>query len=120
MFVTAVSTGLLCTLISESILLSVTEIDIEATSSLAERFAVTGSVLFYGAVVAVTLHTLNIVRGLFHGKILQTASPSSRSIESYTIASPTSIRSVLAAGADVETVLIPASDTEVPGAPTEL
>ncbi|MEC9124957.1 MAG: hypothetical protein VX515_03055, partial [Candidatus Thermoplasmatota archaeon] len=120
MFVTAVSTGLVCTLISESISLSVTDIDIEATSSLAERFAVIGSVLFYGAVVAVTLHTLNIVRGLFHGKILQTASPSSRSIESYTIASPTSIRSVLAAGADVETVLLPASDTEVPGAPTEL
>ncbi|DAC68487.1 MAG TPA: hypothetical protein D7I12_05850 [Candidatus Poseidoniales archaeon] len=120
MFVTAVSAGLLCILISESILLSVTEIDIEATSSLAERFAVIGSVLFYGAVVAVTLHTLNIVRGLFHGKILQNTSQSSRRIESYTITSSTSIRSVLAAGADVETVLVPASDTDVPGAPTEL
>ena len=120
MFITAVSAGLLCTLISESILLSVTEIDIEATSSLAERFAIIGSVLFYGAVVAVTLHTLNIVRGLFHGKILQNTPQSSRRIETYTITSSTSIRSVLAAGADVETVLIPASDTDVPGAPTEL
>ena len=121
MFLTSSATGLICILISESIDLSLAQFDVEMSSSLSERFAVVGSVIFYGTVLAVILHTLNIVRGLFHGSLQSDDVISdNRKIETYTIAKSTTIRSVLSAGADIDTLLIPASDTEVPGAPTEI
>ena len=43
-----------------------------------------------------------------------------RKIETFTIAESITIRSILTAGADVDTMLVPVSDTEIPGAPTEL
>ena len=121
MFVTATSAGLICMLISESINVSTSQLEVEFNSTLSERFAVVGSVIFYGAVIAIILHTVNVLRGLFHGKIqLENSMSDTRKIETFTIAESITIRSILAAGADVDTMLVPVSDTEIPGAPTEL
>jgi hypothetical protein len=121
MFVTATSAGLICMLISESINVSTSQLEVEFNSTLSERFAVVGSVIFYGAVIAIILHTVNVLRGLFHGKIqLESSMSDTRKIETFTIAESITIRSILAAGADVDTMLVPVSDTEIPGAPTEL
>ena len=121
MFVTATSAGLICMLIAESINLSTSQIEVELNTNLQDRFAVIGSVMFYGAVIAVILHTVNVLRGLFHGRIqVDTSTSDTRKIETFTVAEPITIRSVLSAGADVDTMLTPVSDTEVPGAPTEL
>ena len=121
MFVTATSAGLICMLIAESINLSTSQLEVELNTNLQDRFAVIGSVMFYGAVIAVILHTVNVLRGLFHGRIqVDTSTSDTRKIETFTVAEPITIRSVLSAGADVDTMLTPVSDTEVPGAPTEL
>ena len=121
MFVTATSAGLICMLISESINVSTSQLEVEFNSTLSERFAVVGSVIFYGAVIAIILHTVNVLRGLFHGRIqLESSMSDTRKIETFTIAESITIRSILAAGADVDTMLVPVSDTEIPGAPTEL
>jgi len=121
MFVTATSAGLICMLIAESINLSTSQLEVELNTNLPDRFAVIGSVMFYGAVIAVILHTVNVLRGLFHGRIqVDTSTSDTRKIETFTVAEPITIRSVLSAGADVDTMLTPVSDTEVPGAPTEL
>ena len=121
MFVTATSAGLICMLISESINVSTSQLEVEFNSTLSDRFAVVGSVIFYGAVIAIILHTVNVLRGLFHGRIqLESSMSDIRKIETFTIAESITIRSILTAGADVDTMLVPVSDTEIPGAPTEL
>ena len=95
--------------------------EVEFNSTLSERFAVGGSVIFYGAVIAIIRNTVNVLRGLFHGRIqLESSMSDTRKIETFTIAESIKIRSILAAGAAVAPMLVPVSDTEIPGAPTEL
>ena len=48
---------------------------------------IVGSVIFYGAVIANILHTVNVLRGLFHGRIqLENSMSDTRKIETFTIA----------------------------------
>ena len=90
------SAGLICMLISESINVSTSQLEVEFNSTLSDRFAVVGSVIFYGAVIAIILHTVNVLRGLFHGRIqLENSMSDTRKIETFTIAESITIRSIL-------------------------
>ena len=118
--VTATSAGLICMLIAESINLSTSQLEVELNTNLPDRFAVIGSVMFYGAVIAVILHSQRSPWAVPRQNTGRHLNIRYHKIETFTVAEPITIRSVLSAGADVDTMLTPVSDTEVPGAPTEL
>jgi peptidoglycan biosynthesis protein MviN/MurJ (putative lipid II flippase) len=78
--------------------------------------------MFYGAVIGAILHCLNMVSGLFRGAIVAEASATASSIkaDSYSLASPTSVRRILAAGAGMDTEVVPVGESDDAGSATKL
>ncbi len=89
---------------------------------LAADIQAVGAVLFYGAVVGAIMHTLNAVSGLFRGARTDTERATSSSIttEAYSLASPTSVRKILAGGASLDTTVVPSGESDDAGSATEL
>ena len=81
-----------------------------------------GAILFYGAVVGAIMHTLNAVSGLFRGARVDSdrATSSSITTEAYSLASPTSVRKILAGGASLDTTVVPVGESDDAGSATEL
>jgi hypothetical protein len=66
---------------------------------------------------------MNMVNGILRGSFADAqATPSSSSIEpsSYNLTSGTTVRKILASGANLDTEVVPISQTDDPGSPTEL
>jgi hypothetical protein len=114
--------GLTLTLMSDVIGMSLLSAGVLDPSSLAHDLSVTGSVMFYGAVIGAILHCLNMVSGLFRGAIVAEASATASSIkaDSYSLASPTSVRRILAAGAGMDTEVVPVGESDEAGSATKL
>ena len=114
--------GLTLTLMSDVIGMSLLSAGVLDPSSLAHDLSVTGSVMFYGAVIGAILHCLNMVSGLFRGTIVAEASATASSIkaDSYSLASPTSVRRILAAGAGMDTEVVPVGESDEAGSATKL
>ena len=66
----AVLLGLMLSLTSSAIDMALLDAGVEDPSSLSHELSVSASVIFYFAVVAMILHCLNMVSGLFRGGIV--------------------------------------------------
>ncbi len=78
--------------------------------------------MFYGVVIGSILHSLNMVSGIFRGAIVSKKSitSSSISVESYSLVSPTTVRRILASGADLDTEVVPTGENDEKGSATKL
>ncbi len=114
--------GLLITMIADFMDMALVEMMVEDPSSLSEQLRKIGSVMFYGVVIGAILHSLNMVTGIFRGKILSAESvkSSSISVESYSLVSSTTVRKILASGANLDTEVIPTSENDEKGSATKL
>ena len=114
--------GLTVTMMADMIDMALIEATVGDPSSLAGELRVVGAVLFYGTVVGAVLHTLNAVSGLFRGTRVDSERETSSSLspESYSLASPTSVRRILASGANLETTVVPVGESDDAGSATEL
>jgi len=118
----AVLLGLMLNLTSNAIDMALLDAGVEDPSSLSHELSVAASVIFYFAVVAMILHSLNMVSGLFRGGIVGEETEVSSSIESdtYNLASATSVSRILASGAGMDTVVVPVGESDEKGSATDL
>ena len=82
-----------------------------------------GSVIFYFVVLGSIFQCLNMIRGFYRGsKIVNENSQSSTSIsmKSYNLTKTTTVRKLFSKGATMETEIVPVSESEKQGKPTEL
>ena len=68
------------------------------------------------------MHSLNAVSGLFRGTMADAdrATSSSITMEDYSLVTPTSVRKIIAGGADLDTTVVPVGESDDAGGPTEL
>ena len=118
----AVLLGLMLNLTSSAIDMALLDAGVEDPSSLSHELSVAASVIFYFAVVAMILHSLNMVSGLFRGGIVGEETEISSSIESdtYNLASATSVSRILASGAGMDTMVVPVGESDEKGSATDL
>ena len=118
----AVLLGLMLSLTSSAIDMALLDAGVEDPSSLSHELSVAASVIFYFAVVAMILHCLNMVSGLFRGEIVGEDTQESSSIEAdtYNLASATSVSRILASGAGMDTMVVPVGESEEKGSATDL
>ena len=115
--------GLLITLMSDFTDMALTESMAEQGSSINQELRKVGSVMFYGAVIGAIFHCTNTISGQYRGRIMgdvSQASLSSIAIESYSLTGPTTIRKILASGANLDTEVSPSEQSEEKGSATEL
>jgi len=114
--------GLMVTLMSNAIDMALVDAGVLDPSSLAHDLSVAGSVIFYFVVVAMILHCLNMVSGLFRGNIVGEGSESASSIEAgtYNLASATTVSRILSSGAGMDTVVVPVGESDEAGSATDL
>jgi hypothetical protein len=114
--------GLTVSMMSDLIDMALIEAAVDDSSALAADVQAVGAILFYGAVVGAIMHTLNAVSGLFRGARIDTdrATSSSITTEAYSLASPTSVRKILAGGASLDTTVVPVGESDDAGSATEL
>ena len=115
--------GLIITMMADFSEMALVEAAVEDDSTISNKLRAIGSVLFYGTVIGAILHCLNMIRGIFRGAFVDTqATPSSSSIEqaSYNLTAGTTVRKILASGANLDTEIVPISQDEGSGSPTEL
>ena len=114
--------GLTVTMMSDLIDMALIEAAVDDSSALAADVQAVGAILFYGAAVGAIMHTLNAVSGLFRGARADTERVTSSSIttEAYSLASPTSVRKILAGGASLDTTVVPIGESDDAGSATEL
>ncbi len=118
----AVLLGLMLSLTSNAIDIALLDAGVEDPSSLSHELSVAASVIFYFAVVAMILHCLNMVSGLFRGEIVGEDTEVSSSIEAdtYNLASATSVSRILASGAGMDTMVVPVGESDEKGSATDL
>ncbi|MDG1534057.1 MAG: hypothetical protein P8Q35_06435 [Candidatus Thalassarchaeaceae archaeon] len=114
--------GLMVTLMSDVIGMALMDAGVEDPSSLAHDLEVAGSVFFYFTVVAMILHCLNMISGLFRGNIVEEESKMSSSIvvDTYDLASATTVRRILSSGAGMDTMVVPVGESDESGSATDL
>ena len=116
--------GLLMTLMADFSDMALLELDPESNlDGISKEIRVIGSVLFYGTVIGSILHCLNIISGTFRGSISgadQSTPSTSISQESFKLTSGTTVRKILASGANLDTEVVPTLQTDRPGSQTEL
>ena len=114
--------GLSLTMIADFIDMALVEMMVEDPSTLSEELRKLGSVMFYGVVIGAILHSLNMITGIFRGEIISSDSvkSSSISIESYSLVSSTTVRKILASGANLDTEVIPVGEEDEKGSATKL
>ena len=114
--------GLTVSMMSDLIDMALIEAAVDDSSALAADVQAVGAILFYGAAVGAIMHTLNAVSGLFRGARVNTdrATSSSITTEAYSLASPTSVRKILAGGASLDTTVVPVGESDDAGSATEL
>jgi len=114
--------GLTVTMMSDLIDMALIEAAVDDSSALAADVQAVGAILFYGVAVGAIMHTLNAVSGLFRGARTdaERATSSSITTEAYSLASPTSVRKILAGGASLDTTVVPAGESDDAGSATEL
>lgn len=114
--------GLSLTMIADFMDMALVEMMVEDPSTLSEELRKLGSVMFYGVVIGSILHSLNMVTGIFRGEIISSDSvkSSSISIESYSLVSSTTVRKILASGANLDTEVIPIGEEDEKGSATKL
>ena len=114
--------GLSLTMIADFMDMALVEMMVEDPSTLSEELRKLGSVMFYGVVIGAILHSLNMVTGIFRGEIISSDSvkSSSISIESYSLVSSTTVRKILASGANLDTEVIPIGEEDEKGSATKL
>jgi len=116
-------TGLMITLMADFTEIALSEAAVEESSPISGQLRSIGAVLFYGCVIGSILHCLNFISGSFRGSLIsEENSSTATSIErtSYNLTSGTTIRKILAGGANLDTEIVPNSQSESPGGPTEL
>ena len=114
--------GLSLTMIADFMDMALVEMMVEDPSTLSEELRKLGSVMFYGVVIGAILHSLNMITGIFRGEIISSDSvkSSSISIESYSLVSSTTVRKILASGANLDTEVIPIGEEDEKGSATKL
>jgi len=115
--------GLIITMMADFSEMALAEAAVEDNSMISNKLRAIGSVLFYGTVIGAILHCLNMISGIFRGAFVDAqATPSSSSIEqaSYNLTAGTTVRKILASGANLDTEIVPISQDEGSGSPTEL
>jgi tellurite resistance protein TehA-like permease len=114
--------GLMVTLMSDVIGMALMDAGVEDPSSLAHDLEIAGSVFFYFTVVAMILHCLNMISGLFRGNIVEEESKMSSSIvvDTYDLASATTVRRILSSGAGMDTMVVPVGESDESGSATDL
>ena len=115
--------GLIITMMSDFADMSLAEAAVESETTIGNRLRVLGSVLFYGTVIGAVLHCLNMISGSFRGSLIgELSTPSSTSISSpFKLTEETTVRKILAQReGKLDTVVVPESNSESPGKPTEL
>ena len=115
--------GLVFIMMSDFADISLAEVAAEDDADIANRLRALGSVIFYGTVVGSIYHSLNMISGSFRGKLTSEV----KSITSSSISNPfrltkeTTVRKILAQRqGKLDTVVIPETNSEDPGRPTEL
>ena len=119
----AVLLGLMLSLTSSAIDMALLDAGVEDPSSLSHELSVAASVIFYFAVVAMILHNLNMVSGLFRGGIVggeENEVSSSIEVDTYNLASATSVSRILASGAGMNTMVVPVGESDEKGSATDL
>ncbi|MDP7002061.1 MAG: hypothetical protein QF911_00580 [Candidatus Thalassarchaeaceae archaeon] len=115
--------GLIITMMADFSEMALMEAAVEEGSNISNELRAIGSVLFYGTVIGSILHCLNMISGTFRGSLVEEAPiPSSTSIEqpSFNLTTGTTVRKILARGANLDTEVVPVSQSDAPGSPTEL
>ena len=114
--------GLSVTIMSDLIDMSLIEAAVEDSSTLSADVQAVGAILFYGVAVGAIMHSLNAVSGLFRGARanVDRATSSSITMEEYSLVSPTSVRKILAGGANLDTTVVPVGESDDAGSATEL
>jgi hypothetical protein len=114
--------GLTVTMMSDLIDMSLIEAAVEDSSALSADVQALGAILFYGAAIGAIMHSLNAVSGLFRGARadVERATSSSITMEDYSLVSPTSVRKILAGGANLDTTVVPVGESDDAGSATEL
>ena len=114
--------GLTVSIMSDLIDMSLIEAAVEDSSKLSADVQAVGAILFYGVAVGAIMHSLNAVSGLFRGTRanVDRATSSSITMEEYSLVSPTSVRKILAGGANLDTTVVPVGESEDAGSATEL
>ena len=114
--------GLTVSIMSDLIDMSLIEAAVEDSSALSADVQAVGAILFYGVAVGAIMHSLNAVSGLFRGTRanVDRATSSSITMEEYSLVSPTSVRKILAGGANLDTTVVPVGESEDAGSATEL
>ena len=114
--------GLTVSIMSDLIDMSLIEAAVEDSSALSADVQAVGAILFYGVAVGAIMHSLNAVSGLFRGTRadVDRATSSSITTEEYSLVSPTSVRKILAGGANLDTTVVPVGESEDAGSATEL
>jgi hypothetical protein len=115
--------GLIITMMADFSEMALAEAAVENNSMISNKLRAIGSVLFYGTVIGAILHCLNMISGIFRGAFVDAqATPSLSSIEqaSYNLTAGTTVRKILASGANLDTEIVPISQDEGSGSPTEL
>tara|TARA_B100000530_G_scaffold35934_1_gene20777 strand:+ start:21200 stop:22870 length:1671 start_codon:yes stop_codon:yes gene_type:complete len=114
--------GLSITMIADFMDMALVEMMVEDPSALSEELRKVGSVMFYGVVIGSILHSLNMVTGIFRGELITADSvkSSSISVESYSLVTSTTVRKILASGANLDTEVIPTGEDDEKGSATKL
>ena len=114
--------GLTVSVMSDLIDMSLIEAAVEDPSALSADVQAVGAILFYGTAVGAIMHSLNAVSGLFRGTMADAdrATSSSITMDDYSLVTPTSVRKILAGGADLDTTVVPVGESDDAGGPTEL
>ncbi len=114
--------GLSITMIADFMDMALVEMMVEEPSALSEELRKVGSVMFYGVVIGSILHSLNMVTGIFRGELITADSvkSSSISVESYSLVTSTTVRKILASGANLDTEVIPTGEDDEKGSATKL
>ena len=114
--------GLSITMIADFMDMALAESLVEDPSSLSEELRKVGSVMFYGVVIGSIFHSLNMVTGMFRGKIIsqKPVTSSSISVETYSLVSPMTVRRILASGADLDTEVIRTGENDEKGSATKI
>lgn len=114
--------GLSITMIADFMDMALVEMMVEDPSALSEELRKVGSVMFYGVVIGSILHSLNMVTGIFRGELITVDSvkSSSISVESYSLVTSTTVRKILASGANLDTEVIPTGEDDEKGSATKL
>ena len=115
--------GLIFSMMSDFSQASLNQADAIVEISIVDRLSVLGSILFYGTVIGSIYHCLNLISGSFRGDLVdEDQVNSSTSISSpYMLTKETTVRKILAQReGKLDTVVIPESNSDSPGSPTEL